>query len=155
MAQSPEDPTEEEEFSPAAGATQQTSGSSASGTSAEQRLPTSDVQLPQAPPALDGGALPGIQAFASLGSIAPFMTLWQLYATHHYPDEADLIGKYHCFTHDHKWVVRWCFLMDFLIRLVLVLLVLVVILRGLSLWPESFNGGQYTAPELPLTDTTP
>lgn len=86
-------------------------------------------------PHSDSNALPGIQAFHSLGSIAPFMTLWQLYAGYHYPEESDAIGKYHCFTSDHKWVVRLCFAVDFLIRAVLVLLVLVVILRGLSLWP--------------------
>lgn len=143
IAQAAEDPTEEEELSPSAQTTSNSTGQRRPSAETNLAEPTNDALLPHTQLSTsDSGALPGLQAFASLGSIAPFMTLWQLYATHHYPDETEPVGKYHCFTRDHKWVVRWCFFMDFLIRFVLVVLVLIVILRGLSLWPESLNWGQ-------------
>lgn len=81
----------------------------------------------------DEGALPGVTGFGAIARVAPFLWLWSSYAAHLYPRHKTQRARAERFVQDHRWIVRVCFLLDLLVRVILVAIVLLVILKGI--WP--------------------
>jgi hypothetical protein len=111
-----------------------------------ERKKSSRAEVDHDDPALgrneeDASGLAGLGAFHAIRSIAPFLTLSQLYSEAFYARRKSPRARFDAFAVDHKWLVRASYLLDLLVRLVLVAVILAVIVKGVAPFENPFPRG--------------